>query len=112
MTKDWDKVLKWLSTLSEKQYAAYLKDLEHFCEPQIPSLTFQPELVDYSTRGPGDYVISGPFGRNKKGRGRWFPSAQKALEWAKGKYGESRVQQIKNSALSEGLRWAVLIKAV
>lgn len=112
MNRDWDKVLKWLSTLSDKQYAAYLKELELFVEPEIPRFNFQPEHVDYSTRGPNDYILSGPCGRNTKGPGRYFKSPRKALEWAQEKFGKDRVQEVKRPSFQECLRWALLIKNV
>lgn len=77
--------------------------------PQIPTIDVLPEYVDYSARGPGDFVISGPLGAGK-GPGRHFNTALAAQNWAVSKYGRNRVKRVEGEG-SE-FRWAFLIKAV
>ena len=66
--------------------------------------------VEYSVRGPGDVVLSGPLTGSKR-RGRMFASRGAALEWAKGKYGEDKVYELQGLSPEEELRiWAVIVK--
>lgn len=75
--------------------------------PAIPTIDELPELVDYSTRGPNDFVLGGPLGEGR-GAGRHFPSLARAYRWAVEKYGKARVQ-IPNQ--ESEFRWALLIRA-
>jgi hypothetical protein len=81
------------------------EDLEDL--PQVPSIDRLPTVVDYSSRGPDDFVISGPVG-DARGQGRKFDSHRAAHAWANAKWGASRVNIIDAGML----RWAVLIKGV
>jgi len=91
---------------------------EEFCEAgdysdledvaRIPTIDLLPELVDYSTRGPGDFIISGPLGAGR-GTGRHFNTVLAAQNWAVLKYGRNRVKRIEGEG-SE-YRWGFLIKA-
>lgn len=82
--------------------------------PEIPTLDRMPPVVDYSSRGPGDFVLSGPIypynSGNNCGRGRVFLSAKHALKWAQGKYGAHRVALLKDSLEEDAIRWAVLVR--
>lgn len=84
---------------------------EHIPEPVIPTVDTDPfelatsVVVDYSTRGPRDVVMSGPIA-NGWGPGRAFKGRRQAYIWAATKYGSDRVQPVKEVAG----RWAFLIK--
>lgn len=67
-----------------------------------------PIVGHYTTRDSRDVVLSGPVLGKGKGPGREFTSAQAALEWARGKYGEDRVSL--HNYREEAPRWAVLVK--
>lgn len=75
--------------------------------PEIPTIDGQPAVVDYSIRGPKDWVVSGPL-EPWQGRGRQFPSEAAAYRWAVSKFGTSRVSRIYPGPN----RWAFLIKYV
>ena len=75
--------------------------------PAVPTIDTLPPLVDYSSRGPNDFVVSGPLVKGN-GPGRLFGDELKAFNWAAGKYGQSRVSR----SYGGENRWAVLIKAV
>lgn len=76
--------------------------------PQIPNIDLLPEVVDYSTRGPDDFVISGPLNGSDKIQGRRFASPKAAYIWGCQKYGKARV-----SIVDAGeWRWGLLIKKV
>ena len=104
--------LKWLESLTEEEYKYYV-DSGH---PQIPRHDCMPFVVDYSTRGPNDFVVSGPLG-DAVGPGRRFPSLSAALKWAQGKYGD-RARLVPELAKLSGelmdtyplARWAILVK--
>lgn len=81
------------------------EDLEDL--PQIPTIDRVPEVVDYSERGPNDFVVSGPLGTADKIQGRRFDTRKDALEWAVAKYGKNRVKAIDAGEW----KWAVLIRA-
>jgi hypothetical protein len=91
--------------------------VELFCEqgdyvdleetPLIPTIDRLPDVVDYSTRGPNDFMLSGPLGAGR-GTGRKFGSVGSAYKWAVEKYGVKRVQMVEQES---EYRWALLIKA-
>lgn len=66
--------------------------------------------VDYSTRHPSDWVISGPLGEHGRGPGRKFDTMKEAWFWAKGKYGRKLKGRITEATLFGGNRWAFLVK--
>lgn len=74
--------------------------------PQIPTIDEIPEIVDYSVRAEGDWVISGPL-VGGSGRGTVFDTMERAHLAACIKYGSKRVYPWDSG--SEG-RWALLIK--
>lgn len=63
--------------------------------------------VEYSTRAPTDYVVSGPIRYESNGRGRVFASADVAEEWAREKFGARFRSRIVDA--ERGGRWAMLI---
>ena len=65
---------------------------------------------DYSIRGPGDVVLSGPLlGSCRKGR--MFSTRAAALDWARGKYGEDKVYELPELKPEEEMRlWAIVVK--
>lgn len=67
-------------------------------------------FVDYSTRAPEDWVISGPLGEHGRGPGRHFASMKEARGWAKEKYGARVRRQIIEARRFGGNRWAFLIR--
>lgn len=76
--------------------------------PEIPTIDKLPDVVDYSTRGPNDFVVSGPYNHTIGGQGRRFASLSSAFQWAVGKYGQKRVINIPQES---DFRWALLIKS-
>jgi len=76
--------------------------------PALPTIDSLPETVDYSIRGPNDWIVSGPLAPGA-GRGRYFSSELEAYRWAVAKYGLARVSRV--SEAGEG-RWGYLIRAV
>lgn len=66
--------------------------------------------IEYSTRAPEDWVISGPLGAHGRGPGRRFFSIKQAHDWAREKYGPRLKGRIKEAALFGGNRWAFLIR--
>lgn len=108
------RMLEW-EDLFEHWDAAPVEDAEETVDysdldlaPAIPTIDALPEHVDYSTRAPGDFVISGPLGAGR-GQGRHFNSTLAAQNWAVAKYGRNRVKRIDGE--SSEFRWAFLIKA-
>lgn len=102
--------LEFLSSLSDKEYAEYV-DLGH---PEIPSHDCMPFTTDYSSRGPNDFVLSGPL-RDAVGRGRRFDTISDALRWAQEKYGASNVdllRRIKDVPEELLTRWYLLVRNV
>jgi hypothetical protein len=81
-------------------------DLASEAPPEIPSIDKLPDVVDYSTRAPGDFVLSGPLGEGK-GVGRHFDTLEEAAQWAVSKYGKNRVGVLQEQG---EFRWALLIK--
>jgi hypothetical protein len=67
-------------------------------------------FVDYSTRGPNDWVVSGPLGSHGGGPGRKFATMKEAWSWAKEKYGQRLKGRITEATLWSCNRWAFLIK--
>ncbi len=65
--------------------------------------------VDYSIRGPDDWVISGPLAHGG-GPGRRFPSIERADAWVRAKYGARVVHRIIEATLDDRNRWAYLIR--
>ncbi len=103
----WDESHPVDAEEEEFNEAGDYSDLEDV--PRLPTIDHLPELVNYSARGPGDFVISGPLGAGR-GNGRHFGSINAAIAWANGKYGAKRVKRIDGEG-SE-FRWALLIKAL
>lgn len=66
--------------------------------------------VEYSTRHPSDWVISGPLGPHGRGPGRRFNSWKAAKRWAEEKYGSRLRGRLREAAMFGGNRWAFLIK--
>lgn len=66
--------------------------------------------IEYSTRHPSDWVISGPLGPHGKGPGRTFHSWKAARAWATEKYGTRLMGRIREAAMFGGNRWAFLIR--
>lgn len=75
--------------------------------PEIPTVDGLPDVVDYSTRGPNDFVLSGPVAEGR-GHGRHFDTLGDAYKWAVDKYGKARVGVLPQQG---EFRWALLIKA-
>ena len=79
----------------------------------VPNIGMEESAVgqidfDYSVRGPGDYVISGPLsGRMGKGPGREFVSGDDAEAWGREHFGPRFKYRIIDS--ERGGRWALLI---
>lgn len=65
---------------------------------------------EYSTRGPDDWVASGPLGDAGVGSGRRFADIREAAAWAKEFYGARFKGVIPESAREGVNRWAVLVK--
>lgn len=80
-------------------------DLEEV--PLIPTIDRLPDVIDYSTRGPNDFMISGPLGAGR-GNGRHFGHLRDAYLWAVGRYGKQRVGVLPQES---EFRWAFLIKS-
>jgi hypothetical protein len=95
--------------------------------PGTPTIDGIPVVVDYSTRSPRSFIISGPLGPPRRGgvgpdsKGRRFGTPAQALRWAEGFYVTgTRLELVKppvpalNPCL-EGeddsiiLRWAILV---
>jgi hypothetical protein len=94
----------------------WLNPEEQFGYPEIPQIDYMPWRVDYSDRGPEDYVLSGPLG-NWPGHGRRFPTLSAALQWAQEKFGESQVKLLNRSTdalidagISNPTRWAIRVR--
>jgi hypothetical protein len=62
---------------------------------------------NYPTRGPGDYVVSGPISGKSTGKGREFISGSDAEEWGRAHYGARFKYRIFDA--EKGGRWALLI---
>ncbi len=75
--------------------------------PTLPTIDHLPPLVDYSTRGEGDWVVSGPL-QPSGGNGRYFPAELEAYIFCCNKYGRQRVSRWEGGKH----RWAMLIKRV
>jgi hypothetical protein len=66
--------------------------------------------LDYSIRGPSDYVVSGPLlGRvlDTTGKGRVFKAGDDAEIWGKSHFGTRFRERIR--AAEKGGRWAILV---
>lgn len=66
--------------------------------------------VEYSTRGPNDWVLSGPLGVHGGGPGRRFASVKQAEEWVREKHGDRVIRRIPEAAHCGRNRWAYLIR--
>lgn len=64
---------------------------------------------EYSTRGPSDWVSSGPLG-DAPGRGRRFDTWEAAEAWARGFFGKRLKGRIPEAQRDGANRWAFLIK--
>lgn len=92
-----------------------LDDIDEDVTPTTPDCTMSEDdvagmFVEYSTRAPGDWVISGPLGTHGGGPGRRFTNIKQAEAWVREKYGERVKYRITEATLSGGNRWAWLIK--
>ncbi len=86
-----------------------LQKIRRLAEKQKREAQGSPE-TEYSIRGVGDVVLSGPLTGGGR-RGRMFSSRASALEWAKGKYGEEKVYELPGLSPEEEMRvWAVVVK--
>lgn len=65
--------------------------------------------IEYSTRAPEDWVISGPLPKGG-GPGRRFPNIKAASRWVHGKYPGRVKGRIPEANNNDGNRWAFLIK--
>jgi hypothetical protein len=65
--------------------------------------------IDYSTRAPGDWVISGPLAHGK-GPGRMFATLEEATRWAREKYGPRLKGRIAEATRWDASRWAFLVR--
>lgn len=74
-----------------------------------PTIDRMPRVVEYSSRGPGDFVVSGPL-YPFLGRGRTFIKVAHAVKWAQRKYGAHRVEVLKESLKEDAVRWAILVR--
>lgn len=98
---------------SNELHGKYVKNLNQIKETDsVPTHLMSDEIVgkidfDYSTRGPGDYVISGPLTGRGKGRGREFDTIDDAENWARQHFGNRFKYRIPESG--KGGRWAILI---
>jgi len=82
--------------------------------PTIPHMGMDDDEVEntdfgYSTRGPDDWVSSGPLGEGGHGRGRAFDTWVDAEAWARDFYGQ-RFKGKKPDEPNSGGRWAFIIK--
>lgn len=66
--------------------------------------------IDYSTRAPTDYVVSGPITKHGGGPGREFFTADDANTWGKLRFGLRYRWRITDG--EKGGRWAFLVKAI
>jgi hypothetical protein len=67
--------------------------------------------VPYSTRGPDDWVSSGPLGPNAEGRpGRHFDTWEAAEVWARRTFGSRFRGRIPAAQFDGANRWAFLVK--
>lgn len=82
--------------------------------PRAPDIGMDDDEVEstefeYSTRAPGDYVVSGPLG-DGGGPGHRFQTVTAALIWLTRKVGGKRIKQrIRES--EAGGRWSFLVAA-
>lgn len=65
--------------------------------------------IEYSTRAPGDWVLSGPLGGWGTGPGRRFATIAQALKHARELHGDRVKGRITEATLFSGNRWAFLI---
>jgi hypothetical protein len=80
--------------------------------PRVPDHSMSDEEVEslpieYSTRAPDDYVVSGPLPHGN-GPGHRFSSVAAALIWLTRRVGGERIKQRITEA-EEGGRWAFLV---
>lgn len=92
--------------IEEENDDAPLTIPEHHMSDEEVEMMF----VDYSTRAPEDWVISGPLGTHGRGPGRRFDSMSQAWRWARNKYGPRLKGRIAEATLFGGNRWAFLIR--
>lgn len=64
--------------------------------------------IEYSTRAPEDWVISGPL-PNGGGPGRVMPNVKAAAKFVSEKYGDCVKGRIPEATKNNGNRWAYLI---
>lgn len=105
---DWEALERIWSLCHPVDATEELESEDEGIEPpaEIPTIDNLPLVVDYSTRAPGDFVISGPCG-DGRGKGRYFRNHGSAYQWAATKYGLRRVSRVEAGEF----RWAVLVKA-
>lgn len=100
-----------MSSQKDHQHA-YNRKLDLARSSIVPTITMDEDTVgkidfDYSTRGPRDYVISGPISGRGKGPGREFNSGDDAEIWGRDNFGNRFKGRIRES--ERGGRWALLI---
>ncbi len=88
------------------------EEAEEEVRPRVPDHSMTDEEVetlpiDYSTRAPDDYVVSGPLPHGN-GPGVRFSSVGAALFWLTRRVGGNRIKQRIHEA-EEGGRWAFLV---
>ena len=84
-------------------------------EPTTPDHLMSDEEVEalpieYSTRAPGDWVLSGPLGVHGRGPGRRFATLKQAEEHVRALHGDRVLYRIPEATLNGGNRWAWLIR--
>jgi hypothetical protein len=102
--------------MSSEHKHKYIRELTKIRETEtVPTHLMGDDVVgkidfDYSTRGPNDYVISGPISGRGSGPGREFLSADDAEAWGREHFGNRFKYRIRDS--EKGGRWAILIAPI
>lgn len=65
--------------------------------------------LDYSSRHPTDFVVSGPL-PGGSGPGRAFDSWSAAAKWARERYGTRLRWAIREADTDDNRRWALLVR--
>jgi hypothetical protein len=98
---------------SPELHQKYIRNIIKISETEkVPTHLMGDDVVgkidfDYSTRGPKDYVVSGPIAGRGSGPGREFLSGDDAEVWGREHFGNRFKYRIRDS--EKGGRWAILI---
>lgn len=103
--EEWDARHPVDATDEETSDPQDITDEEMALVPRIPTQDELPEVVDYSVRAPGDFIVGGRL-VGGPGRGPVFDTVERARKALEIKYGSKRVYP----AESMVGRWAFLIK--